>query len=167
MSKITKELTQGGTPQRAASYFLDERTNALGNEDTFMTLLSMRNFFPADSVEKGALDAVAKEESRYMVRAAQILHGVPKSGADAKNAKTFLSHQSRLQNKFGRDMQAVADLAKVLKNKIEDKETDDILVGVAQGLQRSDPGELKGALTGTVGEAEEMKRNIDEFLTFK
>lgn len=165
-SGITKDLTQGGTPQRAASFFLDERTNALGNEDTFLTLMSMRSFFPASADEsdenkkaRQALNAVAKEEARYMVQASQALHGKVKiedpSTDEGKKKQAFLNNQATLRRKFGRDMNAVADLAKVLKNKIEDKETDDILLGVARGLERDDGGSklvsgLTGGLTGGI-----------------
>lgn len=151
-SGMTKDLTQGGIPQRASAYFLDERTNPLANEDTYLTLMSMLKFYEGDETRSNALKDVAREEGRYMAQAAMALHGVPKTGADAEQKKNFNHNQAVLRRKFGRDMGAVAELSKVLKNKIEDKETEDILLGVARGLERDDTGKkLSGALEGKAG----------------
>lgn len=157
-SGMTKDLTQGGVPPRASAFFLDERTNALGNEDTFLTLMSMKSFFK-DSVASGeekkendkavaVLDEIAKEEARYMVQAAKALHGKPKD--ESPESGNFIKSQATLRRKFGRDMNAVAELAKVLKSKVEDKETEDILLGMASGLER-EGSSLKSGLVGKKG----------------
>ena len=124
MSDLTKTLTGALANPNSLSqqtsgrgYFLDDHSTANPSEGNMLTLLTMRDLFKkteggnADEEEKAsrAIASVAQEESRFLLKAMQVLTADNRGDAIAQRAT------QRLKDKFGKDFAGASELAKLLK----------------------------------------------------
>lgn len=106
--------------RKGQSFFVDENTEPVTNEGNLLSLMTMRDFYKDD---KGRIpdeiskifNGVAREETRYMTAALAVL-------ADTSQ------NSVRIQNKFGRDFDAAKAIAKLLKQKADEKEFENTLL---------------------------------------
>lgn len=158
MSDLVKSLTGAlakpttiEQQNRGRTFFLDEHSTAVPNEGNMLTLLTMKDLFKSETAATNAIDIVAKEESRYLVQAMKILSSDPNSpwkdadGNDhdltAAQAKTI----TKMQNKFGKDLEGSKELSKLLKIEAVRVEFEDSIKEFVGSKIRSQSG---GALAG-------------------
>jgi hypothetical protein len=108
------------------TFFVDENTAPITNENNLLSLMTRRDFYEDGDGkvpdEIGNLfKNVAQEESRYMMTALAVL-------ADKSE------HGRKIQNKFGRDFDAAKSIAKLLKQKADEREFDNTLKPFVDGL---------------------------------
>jgi hypothetical protein len=124
------------------SFFVDENTAPITNEGNLLSLMTMRDFYKGpdgkvpDEMNK-IFQNVAQEESRYMIAALKVL-------ADDSPE----SH--RIQNKFGRDFDAAKSIAKLLKQKADEREFESTIEPFVTALTT----DRKAARPGLIAEQE-------------
>ena len=91
------------------SFFVDENTEPITNEGNLLSLMTMRDFYKGDVDKQDLFKNVAHEETRYMVAALQVLNETTPAAR-------------KMQTKFGRDFDAAKSIAKLLKQKADEKE---------------------------------------------
>jgi hypothetical protein len=123
MANIRNEIGQLVTEPKSLheervgqSFFVDETTQPVTNEGNLLSLMTMRDFYKdhegkLDATIAGIFNNVAREESRYMMSALAVL-------ADKSE------HSKKIQSKFGRDFDAAKEIAKLLKQKADEREFD-------------------------------------------
>jgi hypothetical protein len=129
------------------SFFVDENTAPITNEGNLLSLMTMRDFYkneegkvPADI--KKIFDNVAQEESRYMMSALKVL-----------SAQTPAAR--KMQTKFGRDFDAAKSIAKLLKQKADEKEFEDTVAEFVKPLVDDRQGRKGGMIPVEVAQVEE------------
>ena len=135
---------------RARGFFLDEHTTSIPSEGNMLSLLTMRDLFKDNTQSSAAINAVAKEESKYLIKAMKLLTTNPEDGRTDNQKRTL----QRMQDKFGRDFAGATNLSKLLKEESIRKDFEEAInefVGVSTINKDS------GALTTSenVGEAED------------
>lgn len=103
-------------------FFLDEKTTPIPSEANMLTILTMKDLFK-DKV--ATLDKVAKEESKYLMRAMEILTGDPAQ-----------PQIKRVQDKFGKDVAGAAQLAQLLKTEAINQEYQEQVSELLQGFKK-------------------------------
>lgn len=99
----------------------DDYTNPQTNEGNLLSLITLQQIIGAGDTEaKAAIAGMAKEETRHLIQAMKML---TQEGKDDYKGQRL----AKIQDKYGRDMNAAVQLAKVLKAKGDEKEVDLLL----------------------------------------
>jgi hypothetical protein len=97
-------------------------------EGNLLSIITLQKIY---GEQDPSLRAVAVEETKYLKRAIDVLHGTP-------NGEAPLRIQAKLRDKFGTDLLAGVRLAKVLKNKADDIAADKLLSQASSTLLPND-----------------------------
>ena len=112
-----------GQQQAANTVLTDDYANPTANEGNLLSLITLNQILgkkPADlTTPEGTFYKMAKEETKYLTMAMQILTDEMKDAEPERNAAI-----AKLKEKFGTDMAAAVRLGNVLKTRTNDKEVE-------------------------------------------
>ena len=112
-------ISESASEQKINQRFTDDYTNPTTNEGNLLSLITLKQIVGGQQGVDDTLRDMAKEETRHLMLAMKILtnrNGLGNAAADSAAAK--------LQDKFGRDMNAAIKLGKLLKAKGDAKEVE-------------------------------------------
>jgi hypothetical protein len=138
------------------SFFVDETTAPVTNEGNLLSLMTMRDFYKDNNgavpeAVNNLFKNVALEESRYMMSALAVL-------ADkSKNSQ-------RIQNKFGRDFNAAKEIAKMLKEKADEREFEKTLDPFVSRLASTRLEKRAGMVVGNEQQNIDANKASDDLL---
>lgn len=104
--------------RQGRGFYIDEHTAANPSEGNMLTLLTMRDLHKESDESKIAIDAIAQEESKYLVHAMKILSSDASNGGDDVKNRAV----RRIQDKFGKDFRGATELSQLLKSKSIEKD---------------------------------------------
>ena len=111
-------------------FFLDSHSKVIPNEGNLLSLMTLKKFYSGNDEESKTqarvIEAIAKEENRYLVSAMNLLQG------EATGAK--LQVQNKLRTKFGSDFDSALSLAGLLKSKSDEKAFEELIQPAVKDL---------------------------------
>lgn len=107
--------------ERAGKRFLlDSHSKVIPNEGNLLSLMTLKKFYSSDATQTGIIDAIAKEENRYLLSAMNLLQG--KQDTEPKQ-----DIQRKLRSKFGSDFDSALSLAGLLKSKADERAFEELI----------------------------------------